>query len=86
MALIITTKFFIVVTLEQETCASFLEQVDLLEILRNIALLLADYLPATCRKTCASLSCRMTCLNKAVFYSGKKTCASFRARDAIAIA
>ena len=83
----------IVVTHGQETYASFLELVDLPEILRNIALLLAhhllllaDYLPATCRKTCASLSCRMTCSNKAMFYSGKKTCASFRVRDAIAIA
>ena len=57
----------------------FLDQVDLPEILRNIALLLTDYLPAICRKTCASLSCRMTCPYRAVVYSGKKTYASFLA-------
>ena len=45
----------------QETCASFLEQVDLPNILRNIAV---DYLPTTCQKTCASLSSRM-CPNRA---------------------
>ena len=76
----------IVVTHGQETCSSFLEQINLPEILCNIAQLLAGYFPATCWKTCASLSCPMTCSNRAVFYSGKKTCASFRTRDAIAVA
>ena len=75
-----------VVTHGQKTCASFFKQVDLLEILRNIAQLLAGYLPATCRKTCAILSCPMICPNRAVFYLGKKNCVSFQARDAIAIA
>ena len=68
----------IVVTHRQETCTSFLEQVDLPEILLNIAQLL----PATCRKTCASRCYPRTCPNRAVFYLGKKTCASFLAHDA----
>ena len=75
----------IVVTHGQEICASFLEQLDLPEILRNIALPLADYLLANCRKTCASLSCRMTCRIEQCSSRARKR-ASFRARDAIAIA
>ena len=81
-----TIDSVIVVTHGQETCASFLEQVDLLETLLNIAQLLVGYLPATCRKTCTSRCCPRACPNRAVFYSGKNTCTSFRARDAIAIA
>ena len=73
------------VTHGQETCASFLEQVDLPEILLNIAQLLACYLP-TCRKTCANRCCPRTCPIRAVFYSGKNTCKNFLARDAIEIA
>ena len=76
----------IVVKHGQETCASFLEKVNLPKILLNIVQLLARYLPATCRKTCTSRCCPRTCLNRAVLYSDKKTCASFLARDDIAIA
>ena len=79
-------KKLIVVTHGQETCASYLEQVDLPKILLNIARLLAGCLSATCRKTCASRYCPRTCPNRTPLYSGKKTCASFLARDVIAIA